>query len=159
MNFDNNKVSTQINHVSAIVEVLDNVLDPEFWTMMMERKSYSAHMYRNSPYESDDSCGNCDGARCDSCKEIIIPADIECSIYSDKLEQMLLDKGVPKDVAEFFAYDDSCKIYYKGYHFIFPSANMLKSKYPEKYEEIKAACIERDIKEREEIEKRFSNNA
>ena len=142
-----------------IIDILDKVLEPEFWTMMMERKRYTGHLYRNSPYESDDSCGNCDGARCDICKEIIIPADIECSIQCDKLEQMLLDKNVPKDVAEFLTYDDSGKTKYKGYRLIFPDASRLKEKYPEKYEEIKAACIERDRKEKEEIEKRFSKKA
>lgn len=30
---------------------------------------YSGHIYRNSPYESDDNCGTCDGARCDTCRE------------------------------------------------------------------------------------------
>lgn len=32
----------------------------------------SGHMYRNSPYESDNSCGNCNGARCgedDDCED------------------------------------------------------------------------------------------
>lgn len=142
-----------------IIDILDKVLEPEFWTMMMERKRYTGHLYRNSPYESDDSCGNCDGARCDTCKEIIIPADIECSIKCDKLEQMLLDKDAPKDVAQYFTYDDSCKMHYKGYHFVFPTAKMLKSQYPEKYEEIKTACIEKDRKEREEIQKRFPKKA
>lgn len=142
-----------------IIDILDKVLEPEFWTMMMERKRYSGHLYRNSPYESDDSCDNCDGARCDICKEIIIPADIECSIQSDKMEQMLLEKDVPKEIAQFLTYDDSCKTIYRGYKLVFPDANKLKEKYPEKYEEIKAACIERDRKEREEIQKRFSNKA
>lgn len=31
-------------------------------------KCYSGHMYFNSPYETDDSCGNCDGAKCEYCK-------------------------------------------------------------------------------------------
>lgn len=39
-------------------------LDLYFSTM------YSGHMYRNSPYETSSSCGNCDGARCDTCKTI-----------------------------------------------------------------------------------------
>ena len=34
--------------------------------------SLSGHVYRNSPFETDDSCGNCDGARCDSCREIYV---------------------------------------------------------------------------------------
>lgn len=33
-------------------------------------KCYSGHMYLNSPYESDNSCGNCDGAKCERCHEM-----------------------------------------------------------------------------------------
>ena len=32
----------------------------------------SGHLYRGSLFETDDSCGNCDGARCDSCKEVYV---------------------------------------------------------------------------------------
>lgn len=30
----------------------------------------TGHIYFRSPYESCDSCGTCDGGRCDSCHEI-----------------------------------------------------------------------------------------
>lgn len=33
-------------------------------------KSYTGHLYRGSAMETDSSCGNCDGARCDTCKPI-----------------------------------------------------------------------------------------
>jgi hypothetical protein len=36
----------------------------------------TGHMYRNSPHETCDSCGNCDGARCDSCKKIYVVEDL-----------------------------------------------------------------------------------
>jgi hypothetical protein len=32
---------------------------------------FTGHLYYGSPYESCDSCGNCDGARCDYCKEVV----------------------------------------------------------------------------------------
>lgn len=32
-------------------------------------KLLTGHMYYSSPYESCDSCGNCNGARCDNCHE------------------------------------------------------------------------------------------
>lgn len=32
-------------------------------------KCYSGHMYFNSPYETDNSCGNCDDAKCERCHE------------------------------------------------------------------------------------------
>lgn len=31
-------------------------------------KELSGHMYRGSSYETSNSCGNCDGARCDDCE-------------------------------------------------------------------------------------------
>ena len=30
----------------------------------------TGHIYFRSPYESCDSCGTCDGGRCDSCHEM-----------------------------------------------------------------------------------------
>ena len=35
----------------------------------MLNKHYNGHMYRGSATETDSDCGNCDGARCDTCKE------------------------------------------------------------------------------------------
>lgn len=32
--------------------------------------SYTGHQYYRSPYESDDNCGTCDGARCDYCTKM-----------------------------------------------------------------------------------------
>lgn len=36
------------------------------------KKLMTGHMHRGSAYESDDSCGNCDGANCDSCKVVFV---------------------------------------------------------------------------------------
>lgn len=53
-------------------------------------KVYSGHMYRNSPYETSSDCGNCDGARCDDCKELYEVTDMKnfdiVCIVSDKNE-------------------------------------------------------------------------
>ena len=38
--------------------------------MINKRTYYTGHLYRGASYETDDSCGNCDGARCDSCKKV-----------------------------------------------------------------------------------------
>lgn len=32
------------------------------------QKSMTGHLWRGSAMETDSSCGNCDGARCDHCK-------------------------------------------------------------------------------------------
>lgn len=135
------------------IDILDKVLEPEFWDIMMERKTYTGHQYYNSPYEDSDSCKTCDGARCDNCKEIIIPEDIECSIRVDILENILTDMGLPIDVVMFFTYDDSCKTSYKGYHMKFPNVKDLKERYPDKYKELYDIAVEKMRKEREDIEK------
>ena len=140
------------------IDILDKVLDPEFWDIMMERKTYTGHQYYNSPYESSDSCKTCDGARCETCKEIIIPEDIECSIRVDKLENILTNMGLPTDVVMFFTYDDSCKMSYKGYHMRFPNVKDLKERYPDKYKELHEAATLKIIKEREELKMINSNN-
>lgn len=38
------------------------------WKTITMRKS--GHLWRGSAMETDDSCGNCDGARCDSCRDV-----------------------------------------------------------------------------------------
>ncbi len=43
----------------------------------------SGHLYRRSEYESDNSCGNCDGARCDSCELITV-----VTLYSEPQESV-----------------------------------------------------------------------
>lgn len=134
-----------------MIDILDQVLDPQYWSLTNQRIKYTGHLYRNSPYESDDSCGNCDGARCDTCQKIIIPAGIECSIQCDKLERMLNELGLDRDVVLFFTYDDSGKMNYKNYRFKWPTDTMLKSKYPEKYKEIYSSLIEKEEKYQAEM--------
>lgn len=36
----------------------------------------SGHLYKNSPYESCDDCGNCDGGRCEFCKRRYFVKDL-----------------------------------------------------------------------------------
>lgn len=123
------------------VDILEDVLDEKYWSFYnLERVEYTGHCYYKSPYESCDSCGNCDGARCDVCKEIKIPPKLECAIVCTDLEEILTKKGLPEDVVGFFTYDDSCRTVYQGYHFTFPTDELLKKRYPEKYNEILEIC-------------------
>ena len=32
-------------------------------------RAFTGHMYYRSPYECYDSCGTCDGGRCETCRE------------------------------------------------------------------------------------------
>lgn len=70
---------------------VEKVLDPKFWTKEAERKHYSHHIHRNSPIETDDSCGNCDGANCDKCKLIIEPSHFEFTCESSTYYNLILD--------------------------------------------------------------------
>lgn len=117
------------------IDILDKLLDPKYWMYYSESREYSKHCYRNSPYETSNTCANCDGARCYDCELITIPEHLELCIVSDKLCDMLIESGLPKDVAVFFAYDDSCRLQYNGYRLYWPSANLFKKRYPDKYEE------------------------
>ncbi len=72
------------------------------------RSHMSHHMYRNSPFETDDKCGNCDGARCDGCESIIEAAHYEAAIPCDKLEEMLAKVAdfLPEKLRKDLVYDD-----------------------------------------------------
>lgn len=122
------------------VSIIDHVLDPKYWHHSFEQIHYTGHMYYNSPFESDDNCGTCDGARCDTCKKITIPAGIECGIPTDELKELLIKVGVPENVAADMAYDDFYSPIKSGWKLIWPDENELKSKYPEKYDEMFAGA-------------------
>lgn len=60
---------------AIVTKGLKEIHDEENWRCAYldpEQKIYchvefTGHQYFNSPYESCDSCGNCNGARCDYC--------------------------------------------------------------------------------------------
>lgn len=118
------------------INILDKVLDKEYWSYMSERFYYTGHMYHGSPFESDDNCGTCDGARCETCKKVIIPAGIECSVESDELLQIVIDLGMPEDIAQSAVFDDFYNSRKTGLDIHFPTWQEFKEKYPEKYEEV-----------------------
>lgn len=119
-----------------IIDILDKVLYIKYWRMSYESIHYSGHRYFRSPFESDDNCGTCDGARCDYCRKIVDKADLEFSICTGTLYSILLEEGVPKDIASELAYSDFCGDKYKDYILIWPDADKLKERYPDKYEEL-----------------------
>jgi len=118
---------------SIIIDIMDKAGDEKFWRPESSRGYYSQHLHRNSPYESSDSCGNCNGANCDSCVLVVVPAQLEFSTYSDTLYDWLIEDGVPEDIAEELAYSDSCRRSYKGYRLVWPTETMLKEQYPQLY--------------------------
>lgn len=66
-----------VNGQTYIIHVTRDNSSPSIWHAVIyegepvyTERSYTGHMYRNSPYETSSSCGNCDGARCDNCSLI-----------------------------------------------------------------------------------------
>lgn len=65
------------------------ILDSTTWSTQMDTEVnivietyFSGHLYAHSAMETSDSCGNCDGSRCDTCKKmfsvtasILVPAE------------------------------------------------------------------------------------
>lgn len=118
------------------INIMKKAADEQWWDINGASSYLSQHMYRNSPFESSDSCGNCDGAACDDCHRVTVPGHMEFSVYSDTLHDWLKEAGVPKDVASELAYSDTCGYTCKEYHLVWPNERMLKEQYPELYKQI-----------------------
>lgn len=118
------------------INIMDKVGDEKFWSPSGAKKGYSHHMYRNSPFETCNTCGNCNGANCEVCHLVTTPACLEFSIGSDTLYQWLLEKNVPEDIASEIVYSDYCGHTYKGYRLIWPTEDMLQEQYPDLYTHI-----------------------
>ena len=91
-------------------EIIEN---PGFWRKTDAYFYYSGHCNRNSPFETSDSCANCDGARCDYCRKIEVAATYEFVPYSDVVYNGLVKQGINKEIASEIAYSDRpCKTHY-----------------------------------------------
>lgn len=119
------------------IDILDIVKDEKYWHYHGKEVHLSGHMYRNSPYETDDSCGNCDGARCDYCKKIVDEPYFSFCISTDELYDILISKGVSDGAAQDIAYNDFCRNHTSdGFHLIWPRDYHLEERYPEEYKKI-----------------------
>jgi hypothetical protein len=103
--------------------------DFKYWRWANDRTHMSGHLYRNSPFESDDGCGNCNGAKCDYCREIIEHGHFECSIVCTDLEKMLKLEGVDDDSISHLVYDDSATCY-NGYKIEWPTEETMERDKP-----------------------------
>lgn len=121
------------------VKIIDKVLDKKYWEKVPERYYLSGHMHRHSPIETDDSCGNCDGANCDDCHKVVVPEHFELCIDPDDLYGILKEKIPNNDEAcKELAYGD--KWFAEGYRCIYPIEAELKEYYPEFYKELCETC-------------------
>ena len=63
-------METPIKRV-IIEEYEDRIeIDGEAWRKKALEKSLSGHLYHGSAMETSSSCGNCDGANCDTCAPV-----------------------------------------------------------------------------------------
>lgn len=94
------------------IEIPDNMIKDEWWDEIKGRFHYSGHSHFNSPFETDNSCGNCDGAKCDICKKITEPDHYSAAIPCDELEKILAKvvPELPEELRRDLVYDD-CKNY------------------------------------------------
>lgn len=126
------------------ITFIDKVLDEKYWSVESAQKHYSGHLHYRSPYECDDTCATCDGAKCEYCREIIDPAHLEFGIASDELVELLINIGVPQDCAEEYVYTDG---YYDknkyGYDIKWPTEDDLKEYSMETYK--KFTSLDEDI--------------
>lgn len=120
------------------INIIDYVLKEEYWNYERDQKHLSGHCYYRSPYETDDSCGNCNGARCDYCREIIDKKHMEFVICTDVLEEIMRKANVPENVIyKYFSYEDGNRAISKlGYSLIWPTEDILKDKHPEFYDKL-----------------------
>ena len=97
--------------MKQIVNLSDELVrNPAFWRKTPRSFYYSGHCHRGSAIETDDSCGNCDGARCESCKKVIIEPHYSFSCYSEVIHTDLLSQSYDADIASDLAYNDfGCK--------------------------------------------------
>ena len=118
------------------INIIARVASEDFWTPEQPTVEYSGHMYFGSPFESADSCGTCNGAKCDYCHKIVTPSCWSFSTYSDTLYKWVLEEGVPEDIAKELVYSDYCRHSYKGYNLVWPTEEMLEESHPEFYRAI-----------------------
>ena len=122
------------------INLIDNpeFRKPKYWSFKSGDKYLSHHMYKNSPFETCDSCGNCDGARCDGCKMIYLDDYLEFTFEcSEETENIFKENfNLPDDQIYDYMYDDFYKnCNYKNY-IITPSNFNFKNNYPDEYENV-----------------------
>jgi hypothetical protein len=110
----------------------------------------TGHMYYMSPYETDDACGNCDGAKCDHCRMIYtyemwkaepdLPhtmADVPAVFYLPDYDTVVKwQKEIAKAIQE--EQHEPLHFNFLQEEFVFNlfTVEDLKAKYPELFEDV-----------------------
>ena len=126
----------------------------------MERH-FSKHTHHNSPIESDDNCGTCDGANCDTCKLYytvsgvnVVFYDVEDATKAEENISTLIPSINHIDYSKLFERDG--KLYYTAWKYEQGCANILCNEesplYASKLEEVRhkmqhydeCKCVDKD---------------
>lgn len=116
------------------VTLSDNLINnPAFWEKRGESFYYSGHCHRGSAFETDDTCGNCDGANCANCRKVIVESHYNFVCYTDVIYKDLVSQGIDKEVAADLAYSDwGCRTHYLSTPTDIPEETRLKIETPDK---------------------------
>jgi len=98
----------------------------------------TGHDHYMSPFEMDDDCGTCSGAKCDYCNRIY-DDPIKCNgVPSDELEKWIKKNHpeVPADVVDDMVYNDYYRASKGGYRLGWCEWSDLKFEHPAKAIEI-----------------------
>lgn len=119
--------------MTNIINIIKRAAKEDYWSPQGPTTYMSCHMYLNSPFESSDSCDNCNGARCNSCVKVTTPSEWRFSVSSNTLYHWIVEEGVDPGIANELAYSDDCRHTYKGYHLVWPTEDALKEEHPNFY--------------------------
>lgn len=99
--------------IKAMANIITYYLDDDLYYYEIEddgiyiHMEHTGHQYYRSPYESCDSCGTCDGARCDVCRTRYIVSDLylDKEYYNgfDKEEAERIRDEMKKDYSDIIA--------------------------------------------------------
>ena len=120
-----------------IVDLTKYALDASRWYVSQIKISHlTGHTHYNSPIESDDDCGTCDGANCDRChreyENTIQMHGFDCI----ELEEICKKEGVPDDVASDMIYNDYYNPYSGGWQIHWPTWEEIEYTYPDEAKKI-----------------------
>jgi len=112
------------------LDILPKVLDKKYWEDRRNVFHYTGHDHFMSPYECDDNCGTCGGARCDRCRKVYDGFDFVYSSY--QIYELTKEFGVTEEEAyDLYEYGKTDK-----YLLHIPTEYDLKTRYPEFYQEL-----------------------
>lgn len=105
--------------------------EEKYWMCFSPEKAKTGHSHYGSPYETYNSCDNCDGAKCECCEDIIKPVYLEFSCPADLFAEGLSKiYGIDYDKSYHYAISDN-KFELNRDGIFIPSSAMLKEYNPE----------------------------